>query len=141
MLDQSERVPPQNIEAEDSVLGSMLIEKEAVMTALELLTPEDFYREQNRVIFRRMAEMAEVPEAVDLVTLADKLRSTGELEKVGGMAELARLANFVPTAANVEYYARIVAEGGCPEAHRRSDRDSVGRLQGYRRGRRSPGQA
>jgi replicative DNA helicase len=110
MLDQSERVPPQNIEAEDSVLGSMLIEKEAVMTALELLTPEDFYREQNRVIFRRMAEMAEVPEAVDLVTLADKLRSTGELEKVGGMAELARLANFVPTAANVEYYARIVAE-------------------------------
>ncbi len=110
MLDQSERVPPQNIEAEDSVLGSMLIEKEAVMTALELLSPEDFYREQNRVIFRRMAEMAEVPEAVDVVTLADKLRSTGELEKIGGMAELARLANFVPTAANVEYYARIVAE-------------------------------
>lgn len=110
MLDQLERIPPQNTEAEDSVIGSMLIEKEAVLTALEILTPEDFYKEQNRIIFRRMAEMAEVPEAVDVVTLSDKLRSTGELEKIGGMAELARLANFVPTAANVEYYARIVAE-------------------------------
>ena len=110
MLEQSERVPPQNTEAEDSVLGSMLIEREAVLTALEILTAEDFYKEQNRIIFRRMAEMAEVPEAVDLVTLSDKLRSTGELERIGGMAELARLANFVPTAANVEYYARIVAE-------------------------------
>jgi replicative DNA helicase len=110
MLDQSERIPPQNVEAEDSVLGSMLIEKEAVLTALEILTAEDFYKEQNRIIFRRMVEMAEVPEAVDVVTLSDKLRATGELEKIGGMAELARLANFVPTAANVEYYARIVAE-------------------------------
>ncbi|HHY45596.1 MAG TPA: replicative DNA helicase [Firmicutes bacterium] len=110
MLDQIERIPPQSIEAEDSVIGSMLIEKEAVMTALEILSAEDFYKEQNRIIFRRMAEMAEVPEAVDVVTLSDKLRSTGELEKIGGMAELARLANFVPTAANVEYYARIVAE-------------------------------
>lgn len=110
MLDSSDRVPPQNSEAEDSVLGSMLIEKEAVMSALEILTPEDFYKESNRVIFRRMTEMAEVPEAIDLVTLSDKLRATGEIEKIGGTAELARLANFVPTAANVEYYARIVAE-------------------------------
>ncbi|HHW27370.1 MAG TPA: replicative DNA helicase [Firmicutes bacterium] len=105
-----ERVPPQNLEAEESVLGSMLIEKEAVMTAAEILTPEDFYKETHRVIFRRMMEMASVPEAVDVVTLADRLRASGELEKVGGVAELARLANFVPTAANVEYYARIVAE-------------------------------
>jgi replicative DNA helicase len=104
------------VEAEDSVLGSMLIEKEAVLTALEILTAEDFYKEQNRIIFRRMAEMAEVPEAVDVVTLSDKLRATGELEKIGGMAELARLANFVPTAANVEYYARIVAEKAIGQA-------------------------
>ena len=110
MFDSSDRVPPQNIEAEESVLGSMLIEKEAVMTALEMLTPEDFYRESSRIIFGRMAEMAEVPEAIDVITLSDKLRATGELERIGGTAELARLANFVPTAANVEYYARIVAE-------------------------------
>ncbi len=110
MASTLERVPPQNLEAEESVLGSMLIESEAVMTAAEILTPEDFYKETHRVIFRRMMEMAEVPEAVDVVTLADRLRASGELEKIGGVAELARLANFVPTAANVEYYAKIVAE-------------------------------
>lgn len=110
MIDRPERIPPQNIEAEESVLGSMLIEAGAVLTASELLTPEDFYKETHRIIFRRMLEMAEAQEAVDMVTLSDKLRATGELERVGGISELARLANFVPTAANVEYYAKIVAD-------------------------------
>ncbi len=110
MIDRPERIPPQNIEAEESVLGSMLIEAGAVLTASELLTPEDFYKETHRIIFRRMLEMAEAQEAVDMVTLSDKLRATGELERVGGLSELARLANFVPTAANVEYYAKIVAD-------------------------------
>ncbi len=105
-----ERIPPQNIEAEQSVLGSMLIENEAVMTATEILTPEDFYKETHRVIFRAMLLMTDANEVVDVVTLAEQLRSTDELEKVGGVAELARLANFVPTAANAEYYARIVSE-------------------------------
>ena len=110
MIDRSERVPPQNIEAEESVLGSMLIEAGAVLTASEMLTAEDFYKENHRIIFRRMLEMTEIQEAVDMVTLSDKLRATGELERIGGMSELARLANFVPTAANVEYYSKIVAE-------------------------------
>lgn len=110
MIDRSERVPPQNIEAEESVLGSMLIEAAAVMTATEILSVEDFYKENHRIIFRRMLEMSESQEAVDMVTLSDKLRATGELERIGGMSELARLANFVPTAANVDYYAKIVAE-------------------------------
>ncbi len=110
MIDRPERVPPQNIEAEESVLGSMLIEAGAVLTASEILSPEDFYKENHRIIFRRMLEMTETQEAVDMVTLSDKLRATGELERVGGMSELARLANFVPTAANVEYYAKIVAD-------------------------------
>ncbi len=110
MIDGSERVPPQNIEAEESVLGSMLIDANAVLTATEILTSLDFYKQSHRIIFERMREMSEAQEAVDLVTLSDKLRATGELEKIGGMSELARLANFVPTAANVEYYAKIVAE-------------------------------
>lgn len=110
MIDRPERIPPQNVEAEESVLGSMLIEAGAVLTASELLTPEDFYKETHRIIFRRMLEMAEAQEAVDMVTLSDKLRATGELERVGGISELARLASFVPTAANVEYYAKIVAD-------------------------------
>jgi len=110
VIDRPERIPPQNVEAEESVLGSMLIEAGAVLTASELLTPEDFYKETHRIIFRRMLEMAEAQEAVDMVTLSDKLRATGELERVGGISELARLASFVPTAANVEYYAKIVAD-------------------------------
>lgn len=105
-----ERVPPQNIEAEEAVIGSMLIEQNAVISALEILKPEDFYKENHRIIFRQIAEMADKLEAVDLVTLAENLKNAGYLEKIGGTAELARLANFVPTAANVEYYARIVAE-------------------------------
>ena len=105
-----ERVPPQNIEAEEAVIGSMLIEQNAVISALEILKPEDFYKENHRIIFRQIAEMADKLEAVDLVTLAENLKNAGYLEKIGGAAELARLANFVPTAANVEYYARIVAE-------------------------------
>ena len=105
-----ERVPPQNIEAEEAVIGSMLIEQNAVISALEILKPEDFYKENHRIIFRQIAEMADKLEAVDLVTLAENLKNAGHLEKIGGAAELARLANFVPTAANVEYYARIVAE-------------------------------
>jgi replicative DNA helicase len=110
MLNASDRLPPQNIEAEESVIGSMLIEEDAVLTALELLSPEDFYKEKHRIIFRRIAEMADVQEAVDVVTVSDKLKATGELDRIGGIAELARLANFVPTAANVEYYSKIVAE-------------------------------
>jgi replicative DNA helicase len=110
VIDSGERVPPQNIEAEESVLGSMMIESDAVLTAAEILIPEDFYKENHRIVYRRMMEMSEAQEAIDMVTLSDKLRATQELEKVGGMAELARLANFVPTAANVEYYAKIVAE-------------------------------
>lgn len=110
MIDSSERVPPQNTEAEESVLGSMLIEGDAVLTALEILAPEDFYKETHRMIFRRMSEMSEAQEAIDMVTLSDRLKATGELERIGGLAELARLANFVPTAANIEYYSRIVSE-------------------------------
>jgi replicative DNA helicase len=105
-----QRVPPQNIEAEEAVIGSMLIEQSAVITALEMLTAEDFYKETHRIIFKAMTEIADRMEPVDLVTLSDTLRAQGVLEQIGGAAELARLANFVPTAANVEYYAKIVAE-------------------------------
>ncbi len=105
-----QRVPPQNIEAEEAVIGSMLIEQSAVISALEMLTPDDFYKENHRIIFRQMAEIADKLQPVDLVTLSDALRAEGALDKIGGAAELARLANFVPTAANVEYYAKIVSE-------------------------------
>lgn len=107
MLD---RVPPQNIDAEQSVLGAMLLEREAIFRVTEFLKPEDFYRESHRIIFQVILELAEGDNPVDLITVTDLLRDQGELDKVGGITYVATLANLVPTAANAEYYARIVEE-------------------------------
>ena len=105
-----ERVPPQNIEAEQSVLGAMLIKKEAITQAQELLRPDDFYREAHRIVFETMLELAGDNEAVDLVTLTEALRKKEMLEKVGGISFITALANYVPTAANIGYHAQIVKE-------------------------------
>ncbi len=105
-----ERVPPQNLEAEQAVLGSMLIEREALIKAADILHQEDFYREANREVFQAVVNLHEHGEAVDLVTVTDELRKRGLLENIGGVAYLTALANAVPTAANAEYYARIVEE-------------------------------
>ena len=105
-----ERVPPQNIEAEQSVLGAMLIDKEAIAKATEILSAEDFYREAHRVIFSAMLEIYNKNEAVDMITVTDILRRDNNLEDVGGIAYITSLANVVLTAANVKYHAEIVAE-------------------------------
>ena len=105
-----ERVPPQNIEAEQSVLGAMLIKKEAITQAQEHLRPDDFYREAHRIVFETMLELAGDNEAVDLVTLTEALRKKEMLEKVGGISFITALANYVPTAANIVYHAQIVKE-------------------------------
>lgn len=105
-----ERVPPQNIEAEQSVLGAMLIKKEAITQVQELLRPDDFYREAHRIVFETMLELAGDNEAVDLVTLTEALRKKEMLEKVGGISFITALANYVPTAANIVYHAQIVKE-------------------------------
>ena len=105
-----ERVPPQNIEAEQSVLGAMLIDKEAIAKATEILSAEDFYREAHRVIFSAMLEVYNKNEAVDMITVTDILRRDNKLEDVGGIAYITSLANVVLTAANVKYHAEIVAE-------------------------------
>ena len=105
-----ERVPPQNTEAEQSVLGSMLIDRDAIITATELLRTTDFYREGHQKIFQAMVSLTERSEPVDLVTLVEELRQQNQLESMGGVAYLTTLANIVPTAANVGYYARIVRE-------------------------------
>lgn len=110
MTDTLERVPPQSLEAEQSVLGSMLIEKDAILAAAELLKPGDFYREAHQKIFQAMLNLAERNEPVDLVTLMEELRQSNQLEAVGGLPYLTTLANVVPTAANVTYYARLVRE-------------------------------
>jgi replicative DNA helicase len=108
--DNLRKVPPQNLEAESSVLGGVLLENDAINVVLEVLRPEDFYRESHRKIFRAMIELLDRNEPVDLITLSDFLKGRNELEAIGGTSYLAALADFVPTAANISYYARIVRE-------------------------------
>lgn len=105
-----ERVPPQNIDAEQAVLGAMLIKKEAVAEAMELLRDTDFYREAHRVVFAAMAELFKNNAAVDLITLTEQLKKDDTFEKAGGMSFVTALANAVPTAANLVFHAKIVRE-------------------------------
>ncbi|EKP94791.1 replicative DNA helicase [Thermaerobacter subterraneus] len=109
-LPPPDRVPPQNVEAEQSVLGAILIDREALARVLEILEPSHFYREAHQRIFEVATELFERGEAVDTITLSEALRQRGWLERVGGLTYLTSLANAVPTAANAEHYARIVEE-------------------------------
>jgi len=105
-----ERVPPQNIDAEQSVLGAILLDREAIYKVMKVLRPDDFYRENHRIIYEAMLDLNESGSPVDMITVSDHLRRQGTLEKAGGVAYIASLGETVPTAANVEYYARIVEE-------------------------------
>jgi replicative DNA helicase len=107
MLD---RVPPQNLEAEQAVLGAILLDGEALITAMERIQTEDFYRTAHQYIYQSITEIAEANEPVDLITLTAKLQDKRQLEEIGGVTYLSELANAVPTAANVDYYAQIVEE-------------------------------
>jgi replicative DNA helicase len=103
-------VPPQNVEAEESVLGAMLLSATAVGTVTEILDASDFYRERHALIYRAMLALWAKGEPVDAITLCDELDERGELEQVGGRAKIAELAALVPAASNVDHYARIVKE-------------------------------
>jgi replicative DNA helicase len=105
-----DRLPPQNIEAEQSVLGSILLENEALAAAIEELTPNAFYKEAHKIIFLAMLDLYERNEPIDLITLTEQLGSKEKLEAVGGATYLSTLANLVPTAANARYHAKIVKE-------------------------------
>jgi len=105
-----EKLPPQNLEAEQSVLGAILLENEAFDKVSNLIKDGDFYRESHRKIYRAMLELYEDNEAIDLITLAERLERKTELEAVGGSPYLASLATDVPTAANIKYHAKIVKE-------------------------------
>jgi replicative DNA helicase len=103
-------VPPQNLEAEESVLGAMLLSTTAVGTVSEILGASDFYRESHAKAYRAALALWAKGEPVDAITLSDELDERGELEAVGGQARVAELAALVPAASNVEHYARIVKE-------------------------------
>ncbi len=102
--------PPNNIEAEKAVLGSMLTKKSAVADAIEILKGEDFYREAHKIVFNTMKILYQQDVPVDIVTLSEQLAKDNLLEKTGGPGFIASLANAVPSASNVGYYANIVRE-------------------------------
>jgi replicative DNA helicase len=106
------KLPPQSVEAEMSILGGILLDNDAINRVLEILIPEDLYRENHRKILRAMIDLNERGEPCDLITMTSALNKKGELEEVGGGAYLATLVDYVPTAANIAYYCKIVKEKG-----------------------------
>lgn len=107
---RSERVPPQSLDAEACVLGAMLLDRNAVLKAIEILDSSVFYSGSHETLFRAVVSLFDRHQAVDVVTVTDELRRMGQLDAVGGVSYLAGLVDAVPTAANIEYHARIVLE-------------------------------
>lgn len=107
---QSMRIPPHNLEAEQSVLGSIIMDHEAVIVASEILRPSDFYRPDHQEIYSAVLDLYTSNSPVDLVTIQNRLSEKGVLEQVGGIGYLAELATIVPTSAHIRQYARIVED-------------------------------
>lgn len=104
------KIPPQNIEAEQSVLGSMLLDKELIPGVLEVLKKEDFYREDHAEIFEAIIDLFDKAEPIDIITVSEQLKERGTLDKVGGLEYITNIATGVHTTANAKYYANIVEE-------------------------------
>ncbi len=104
------KLPPHSVEAEQSVLGGLMLESAALDRISDLLTEEDFYRREHRLIYRQIVRMSEQAKPVDVITVAEALENSNELEKAGGLAYLGSLVQNVPSAANVRRYGEIVRE-------------------------------
>ena len=104
------KVPPHDVEAEQAVIGSMLTDMEAVISSIEVLKPEDFYREDNKLIYTAMVNLYTRSEPIDLITVKSELESMGKFDQVGGIEYLAELPEKVPTTANASKYIKIVEE-------------------------------
>lgn len=103
-------VPPQAVELEEAVLGALMLEKDSIMSVQEYVTPEAFYTEEHRLIFRAISELSMELKPIDLYTVTERLKVKKELKKVGGAAYLAQLTQKVGSAANVEFHAKIIAQ-------------------------------
>ena len=104
------KVPPNDIEAEQAIIGSMLTDKDAVISAIELLKPNDFYREDNKIIYEAILNLYNRSEPIDIITVRSELESMGMIDNVGGLEYLAELPEKVPTTANAMKYIKIVEE-------------------------------
>ncbi|HEU0282180.1 MAG TPA: DnaB-like helicase N-terminal domain-containing protein, partial [Gallionella sp.] len=104
------KLPPHSVEAEQSVLGGLLLEASALDKIADLVADEDFYRHEHRLIFRQIVRLSELAKPVDVITVAEALEIAGELDKIGGLPYLGSLAQNVPSAANIRRYGEIVRE-------------------------------
>ena len=104
------RIPPHDIEAEQAIIGSMLTDKDAVIAAVEVLQEQDFYREDNKIIYSAILNLYNRAEPIDIITLKSELKSMGKFEAVGGLGYIVQLPDKVPTTSNVEQYIKIVEE-------------------------------
>lgn len=104
------KIPPHDIDAEQAVIGSMLTDKDAVVDSIEILKPDDFYRQDNKTIYEAILSLYNRAEPIDIITVKSELTTLGKLEAVGGLEYLAVLPDKVPTTANVNKYIKIVEE-------------------------------
>ena len=104
------RIPPQNIESEMALLGSIMLRPEALPEVMDILRPEAFYSNKHRLIFTAMTKLYEKHEPIDLLTLSSRLKEAGDLDSVGGISYLTELVNTVPSSSNAEHYAEIVSK-------------------------------
>ena len=110
MTDTPGNVPPQAVELEEAVLGALMLEKDSIITVQEFITPEAFYTEEHRTIYRAIEELSTELKPIDLYTVTERLKVRKELQKVGGASYLAQLTQKVGSAANVEFHAKIIAQ-------------------------------
>lgn len=104
------RIPPHSVESEQSILGSIILDTDAIITVAETILPNDFYKEAHKIIYESMLKLSGNNEPIDLITLIEELRKEGHLDSVGGISYLTSLSTIVPTTSNVRYYANIVKE-------------------------------
>lgn len=110
LTDMGGNVPPQAVELEEAVLGALMLEKDSIITVQEFITPDAFYTEEHRLIYRAIEELSAELKPIDLYTVTERLKVKKELKKVGGASYLAQLTQKVGSAANVEFYAKIIAQ-------------------------------
>ena len=109
-MEDISRIPPHSVESEQSILGSIILDKDAIITVAETILPGDFYKEAHKIIYESMLKLNNNNEPIDLITLIEELRKEGHLDSVGGISYLTSLSTIVPTTSNVKYYANIVKE-------------------------------
>jgi replicative DNA helicase len=106
------RVPPQDLEAEQSVLGALMLDKDAIAQVADILVPQDFYKKSHEIIYETILKLWEKREPIDVLSVTSELKNTNQLKEIGGSGYLAELINSVPTSSHIEHYAKIVKEKG-----------------------------